>query len=299
MAENMMEELVRRISAAVEPIIPDYEIVLVNDCSPDKSWRVIQSLCANDKRVKAISLSRNFGQHYAITAGLSKARGEWVVVMDCDLQDRPEEIPRLYNKAIEGFDCVFAQRTQRHDIWIKKMSGAIFYRIFSFFVGVRHDRSIANFGIYHRQVVNAVLSMGDSIRFFPVMVQWVGFRQASLPVEHAERLNGKSSYSWRSLLRLAENNLVAFSNRPLKWMLKTGFVVTILSLLIAALYFLNWAFGNIKVDGFTTLVISVWFALGVLAMMIGVLGIYIGNIYDKVKDRPIYIISETINLDEE
>ena len=191
--EKMLDELVRRITESVSPITNEYEIILVNDQSPDNSWEVIKRICADDKHVKGVNLSRNFGQHYAITAGLSKSLGEWVVVMDCDLQDRPEEIPNLYFKAMEGYDSVFAQRVERQDTFLKRLSSAIFYKVFSFLTDSKQDKNVANFGIYHRKVVNAILAMGDSSRCFPSVARWVGFSKVYGPVVQAERKEGMSA----------------------------------------------------------------------------------------------------------
>ena len=294
----MLDELVRRISESVSIITDDYEIILVNDCSPDNSWEQIKSLCSCDMHVKGVNLSRNFGQHYAITAGLYKASGEWVVVMDCDLQDRPEEIPNLYGKASEGYDSVFAQRMERKDTLMKRLSSSIFYWVFSFLTDSKQDKTVANFGIYNRKVVNSILSMGDSIRYFPIMAQWVGFRKYYLPVVHAEREIGKSSYSLFKLLRLASDNMIGFSDKPLRMMLRFGLYVVIGSILVALFYLCRWLFGYIGVSGFTTLVISVWLAVGIISMMLGITGIYIGKIYDRVKGRPTFIVAETINFDK-
>ncbi len=296
--EKMLDELVRRIIDSVKDITDDYEIVLVNDCSPDKSWEKIVQLCNENKKVKGVNLSRNFGQHYAITAGLSKTSGNWVVVMDCDLQDRPEEIPNLYAKTREGFDSVFAQRVERQDTFMKRLSSAAFYFVFSFLTDSKQDKSVANFGIYNRKVVNAILSMGDSIRYFPIMAQWVGFRKGYLPVQHAERQVGSSSYSFFKLMRLASDNMIGFSDKPLRLMLTFGFYVVIGSLLVALYYFVKWCLGLIVVDGFTTMVISLWLIAGILTMMLGITGLYIGKIFDRVKGRPVFIIGETINFPE-
>lgn len=295
--ENMLNELVSRIEAAVSTITNDYEIILVNDQSPDNSWEVIQRICASNKKIKGINLSRNFGQHYAITAGLSKTSGEWVVVMDCDLQDRPEEIPNLYKKAQEGYDSVFAQRIERQDTFSKRLSSTVFYWIFSFLTETKQDKSVANFGIYHRRVVNAILSMGDSIRYFPIMAQWVGFHKFYLPVQHSERLEGTSGYSLYKLLKLASDNMIGFSDKPLRLMLNFGFYIVVFSLLFALWNFFKWAMGWIVVDGYTTMVISIWLAVGIITMMIGVVGIYIGKIFDRVKGRPTFIIGNTINFE--
>ena len=296
--EKMLDELVRRVIDSVKDITDDYEIVLVNDCSPDNSWEKIVQLCNENKKVKGVNLSRNFGQHYAITAGLSKTSGNWVVVMDCDLQDRPEEIPNLYAKTKEGFDSVFAQRVERQDTFMKRLSSAAFYFVFSFLTDSKQDKSVANFGIYNRKVVNAILSMGDSIRYFPIMAQWVGFRKGYLPVQHAERQVGSSSYSFFKLMRLASDNMIGFSDKPLRLMLTFGFYVVIGSLLVALYYFVKWCLGLIVVDGFTTMVISLWLIAGILTMMLGITGLYIGKIFDRVKGRPVFIIGETINFSE-
>lgn len=165
-AETIIPELVKQIKAAVESITLSYEIILIEDCGPDNSWGAIERICAQEQKVKGIKLSRNFGQHYAITAGLKHAKGEWIVVMDCDLQDRPDEIPNLYQKAQEGYELVFAQRTARQDTFLKKLSSKVFYTIFSYLTDTKQDSSVGNFGIYHRNVTQAMLSMGDKIRFF-------------------------------------------------------------------------------------------------------------------------------------
>lgn len=294
--EKMLDELVSRIETSVETFTKDYEIILVNDCSPDDSWNKIKEICAKDKKVKGINLSRNFGQHYAITAGLTESAGEWVVVMDCDLQDRPEEIPNLYQKAQEGYDTVLAQRIERKDGYFKRLSSILFNATFAFLTDQEQDKTVGNFGIYHRQVINAVLSMGDSVRWFPLMVKWVGFNIAYLPVEHAERAEGKSSYSFRRLFSVASDNMIAFSNKPLRLMLQFGFFVVVISVLVALFYLGRYISGGIAVDGFTTMVLSMWILGGIIIMMIGMTGIYIGKTFDKTKGRPIYIIRDKLNF---
>lgn len=294
---SMVHELTRRLNVVLSCLTEKYEIIFVNDASPDNSWEEIRKECLIDSNVKGLNLSRNFGQHYAITAGLHFATGEWIVVMDCDLQDRPEEIPKLYAKALEGFDSVFAQRIERQDSFLKRLSSALFYKVFSFLTDSKQDCSVANFGIYHRKVINSVLSMGDSIRYFPFMVQWVGFRKYYLPVVHDEREKGRSSYSLFKLLRLAGDNMIGFSEKPLRLMLRLGFIVVIGALLVALYYLLKYCLGLVHVSGFTTLVISLWLLAGIVIMLIGVVGIYIGKIFDRVKGRPTYIVEDTVNIE--
>ena len=294
--EKMTEELVRRISKSVSPITEHYEIILVNDAFPDNSWNVIRAECEKDSRVKGINLSRNFGQHYAITAGLSYAKGEWVVVMDCDLQDRPEEIPNLYKKAIEGYDSVFAQRVNRSDSWLKRMSSKLFYKFFSYMTETRQDASVANFGIYNRKVIESILAMGDKMRYFPTQVQWVGFRKYYMPVEHDSRLEGKSSYSLKKLFRLAFDTIVSFSDKPLRLTMKIGAVITIASFLIGLIYLIRYFSGHIAVMGYASLIISLWFICGILVFLIGVVGLYLGKTFNQTKGRPTFIVDDKINI---
>lgn len=292
----MLDELVSRIEAAVETFTKDYEIILVNDCSPDDSWAKMKEICASDKKVKGINLSRNFGQHYAITAGLTESLGEWVVVLDCDLQDRPEEIPNLYKKAQEGYDSVFAEIIERDDKFLKKFTSRTFSYVFAYFTDSPVDKKTNNFGIYQRKVIDAVLSMNDYIKCFPVEVRWVGFRIGYYPVMKDARAEGTSGYTWSKLIAFAFDNIIAFSNKPLRMALRLGFYIVGLSIMLALFYLIRYLAGGIAVGGFTTLVISLWLIAGILISLIGMVGIYLGRVFDKVKDRPIFIISERLNI---
>jgi glycosyltransferase involved in cell wall biosynthesis len=298
-AAPILDELVAEIIAAVSSITPNFEIILVEDCGPDNSWEKIEENCQKDARVKGLKFSRNFGQHYAITAGLAEAKGEWVVVMDCDLQDRPDEIPNLYKKALEGFDLVYAQRVNRQDGFFKRLSSKAFYAIFSYLTDTPQDSSVANFGIYHRKVVAAILSMNDHIRYFPTMSRWVGFQSAYLPVQHSERAEGKSSYSFRKLLALAFNNMIAFSDKPLWLMVKFGALISFTALLIGIYYLVLFLLGNILEPGFTSLIVSIWLLSGIMIFMLGIVGIYVGKTFEKTKERPVYIVHKRLNLKEE
>lgn len=294
--KSYLAELNRRLAITLGCITDDFEVVYINDGSPEQDWKEVHYWASQDPRVKGIDLSRNFGQHYAITAGLEAASGEWIVVMDGDLQDRPEEIERLFSKAREGYDIVLAVRSERQDSWVKKMSSRLFYSVFSFLTDTEQDASIANFGIYHRKVIKAILSMNDSIRYFPTMVQWTGFRRLKLPVEHAKRENGKSSYNWRSLFKLALNNIVAFSDKPLRLTVAFGFFLTAASLLFGIVVLGRYLIGEIVVPGYASIVISIWFLGGLIIAILGTVGIYVGKVFERVKDRPVYIISEKINF---
>lgn len=294
--ERMVAELVRRNVASVSTITDEYEIILVNDASPDNSWKEIVKQCAANPRVKGINLSRNFGQHYAITAGLHYATGEWVVVMDCDLQDRPEEIPNLYRKAQEGFDIVYARRAVRKDNRIKKSTSALFYQVFRRLSGLRSDKAIANFGIYNNRVIEEFNKMPEQSRFFPSQIRYLGFKDASIDVEHCERSEGKSSYSLLKRFKLGFDVIVSNSNKPLRFAVGLGFGMSALSFMLALYNIIaKWA-GIIQVPGYTTTVFSIWFVGGLLLLVMGIMGLYIGKIYDQVKGRQLFIIKDKVNL---
>lgn len=294
--EKMVPELVRRIIAALESITPDYEIILVNDSSPDNTWQAIEQECRLNPKVKGLNLSRNFGQHNAITAGLTYAKGEWVVVMDCDLQDRPEEIPNLYAKAQEGYDSVLAQRIQRSHGFFKRLGSKWFYMVFSYLTETKQDASVANFGIYNRKVIEAVLSMGDAIRYLPTQIQWVGFRKAYLPIKHDERAEGKSTYNLRRLSRLAFDTIISFSDKPMRMMVRMGLFVTLISFVVGIVFIVRYCMGLIEVMGYASLIISLWLLGGIIISLIGVIGIYLGKLFEKAKERPTFIVNDKCNI---
>jgi glycosyltransferase involved in cell wall biosynthesis len=292
-------ELYLRVKKAFETEKLSFELLLIDDGSPDESWSAIEELSSRDERVKGILLSRNFGQHNAITAGLEHAHGEWVVVMDCDLQDQPEEIIKLYNKAQEGFDIVLGKRQERKDVFIKKFLSRAFYRVLSYLTKTEQDSSIGNFGIYKANVIEAVCRLGDNQRFFPTLVKWVGFKQTSIYIEHSRRTIGKTSYSFRKTLNLALDVMLAFSDRPLRMIVKLGVYVSLLSVLYTIITLIRYLAGDIKVMGYTSLIISVWFFSGIIILILGIVGLYIGKTYEKVKDRPQYIIKNKLNLESQ
>ena len=295
--EKMIAELVQRNVEALTSITDDYEIILVNDASPDNSWAAIEQECAKNPRVKGLNLSRNFGQHYAITAGLSYATGEWIVVMDCDLQDRPEEIPNLYAKAQEGYDSVLAQRIQRSHGLFKRLGSKCFYKVFSYLTETQQDASVANFGIYNRKVIDAVLSMGDAMRYFPTQIQWVGFRKAYLPIQHDERAEGKSTYNLSRLFKLAFDTIISFSDKPMRLMVQMGLLVTIAAFIVGIVFIVRYCLGLIEVMGFASLIISLWLLGGIIISLIGIVGIYLGKLFEKAKERPTFIVNDKCNID--
>ena len=294
----MLEELVRRIHAAISPITDDYEIVLVNDCSPDNSWEKIADICTNDQRVKGINLSRNFGQPYAITAGLTYAKGDYIAVIDCDLQNKPEDLPAMYEKALEGYDVVSARRVVRDDTFLKRMSSAVFHKVYDFLSGFDTDKAVAEFGIYSKKIVKVYCSIPEYSRSFVELIHTLGFKKTTVDVSHDHRLEGESSYNLHRLLVLSYNSIISNSNRPLYLSVTLGFLMSLLSFLMAVYNIFAKFAGLNEVAGYTSTIFSIWFVGGLLLFMMGILGLYIGKIFDQVKGRPVFIISETLNIED-
>ena len=295
-AEECLPELYRRLVAAAERITPDFELVLVEDRGPDGSWRVLERLAADDRRVKAIRLSRNFGQHYAITAGLDHADGDWVVVMDCDLQDPPEEIEKLYRKAQEGYDVVFARRHARADSLVKTLPGAAFYAFLAWLTGEPYDRTVANFSISSGKAVRAFRTHRERDRSFPMVMRQVGFERATVDVAHAPRFAGTTSYSLRKLLAFALQNVVAASTRPLVLSVQFGLFIAATSLAFSAYVLIQYLRHRIEVPGWATLTLLTSFLFGLLFMQLGVIGLYLGRTFEQAKNKPLYHVAETRNL---
>lgn len=289
-AEGCLDELYLRLVAAIEPVTRDFEIVLVEDCGGDRSWPIIRALAAADPRVKGLQFSRNFGQHYGITAGLDVAEGDWVVVMDCDLQDRPEEIPRLYAKAQEGYDVVLARRSGRTDGLLKRFSSWCFYQLLSWLADTDYDSAAGNFRIISRKVVLACRSMREQLRFFSGLVNWMGFPTGSIEVSHAERHEGRSTYTFGKLWKLAMDTIIAYSDKPLRLAVRFGFVMSMLSFAAGLYILLRAMFYGSPVMGWPSLMVSVYFIGGITISILGMLGIYLGKTFDEAKKRPLYIV---------
>lgn len=291
---DTLRQLYERLIKTLSTIAETFEIIMVNDAGPDNSWELIQNLASEDSRVKGINFSRNFGQHYAITAGLEQASGDWVVVMDCDLQDRPEEIIKLYEKANEGFDIVFGQRQERQDSFFKRLSSKFFYSVLSYLTNTKQDPAIANYGIYSRRSIRVVLSMQDKLKYFPVMIRWVGFDSAAVKIQHAARSSGKSNYSLSALISLSIDVMLSFSEKPLKLAVKLGFLISTISFLVSFGLLMKALLTDYKLLGWTSTMMSIWFLGGLIIMVLGVVGIYVGKTFNQTKNRPIYVIKDII-----
>ncbi|MGY0505563.1 glycosyltransferase family 2 protein [Luteimonas sp. e5] len=288
-----LEDLVDSISKHVGSITPAFEIILVDDASPDAAWPRILELSQTHPVVRGLRLARNFGQHSAISAGIEATRGRWVVVMDCDLQDPPNAIPALFEHVTaQNLDVVFARRMNRKDSGPKRLSSWAFFKVLSWMTGAPQDPSTANFGIFHRRVIDTINRMPERDRSFPLMVKWAGFKHGTLDVEHAARGEGNSSYTLRKLLRLATGIILGYSEKPLKLVAYAGLACASASFLMVAYAIVSWFEGNTSVLGYTSLMASIWLIGGLLLFSLGVVGLYVGQVFRNVQGRPYYVIAE-------
>ena len=292
-----LPELHRRLTESVSALTPDYEIILVNDSCPQNSWEEIERICGEDTHVKGIEMSRNFGQMKAILAGLDYSTGDWVVVMDCDLQDRPEEIPNLYAKAMEGYDVVFARRKERKDGFLKVLLANMFYKVYRFATDGNYDGAVCNFSIVRKDVVENYCKIREQHRGYVMYLKWLGFRQAVIDVEHNERFEGKSSYNMRKKINMAIELLTSQSDKVLRMFVGLGFMMSILSFLSIIGLVIYHFVANVQVGWTSTIATEVLMG-GLIIMVIGVVGIYVGNIFMQTKGRPLYIVRQILNDDK-
>lgn len=291
---SAIEPLCDRLKNTILRITDCYEIILVNDACPLDSWSKIKEVCAIDSNIIGINLSRNFGQMKAIAAGLDYSTGDWVVVMDCDLQDKPEELLNLYNKAKEGYDVVFARRAVRKDNRIKVFVSNCFYKFYSFASGVDYDPGVCNFSICSRKVIDAYCSMREQHRAFVMYIKWLGFRQAVIDVEHQERYEGKSGYTFKKRMKEAVDILTSQSDKILKITAKVGIFISLIALLAVLIIIIRY-FSNHIIPGYSSLIASVFLMGGLVIAAVGITGIYVGNIFTETKRRPLYAIETILN----
>ena len=289
-------ELVKRVKTNVKLVTDDFEIILVDDGSEDETWEFIGNEARQEKRVKGIKLSRNFGHHYAITAGLHNSSGEWVVVMDGDLQDRPEVIPQLYKKSQDGFDVVFVSRQNRPEKLYYRIAQKVFYWTLRKLSGIDFDSRQANFSIINKKVVKAFKDFPENARFYGSTIRWLGFKRTFILADHGVRYSGKPSYTFKKRVKLALDIILSFSERPLKFAIGLGLLMSSISIFLAL-----WiVYGTFKwgytVTGWSSGIVSILFSSGIILTVLGIIGIYLGRIFQEVKGRPLFIISESHNL---
>jgi dolichol-phosphate mannosyltransferase len=293
---SLIDELVKRVKTNVKLITEDYEIIIVDDGSQDNTWNEIENEAKLENRIKGVKFSRNFGHHYAITAGLQKSCGEWVVVMDGDLQDRPEVIPEMYKKVQEGYEVLFVTRMNRPESFIYLLIQKLFYLFLNIMSGLQFDSKQANFSIISRKVVEAFEKFPENSRFYGSIIRWLGFKTTSIEAEHGSRFCGSPSYSLRKRVKLASDIILAFSDRPLKLSIGFGVLMASISLLGALRIFWQALQSDFEVLGWASLITAIFFVGGSILTVLGISGIYLGRIFNEVKKRPLYVIEEVYNL---
>ena len=295
-AENIVDELVRRIIVEAEKITSDYEIILVEDGSKDNSWKKIENNCNKNLKVKGIKLSRNFGQHYAITAALNYAQGDFVVVMDCDLQENPKYISDLYAKALQGNDIVYTLKKIRKHSFLKNLMAQIYFRIYGYLTDTKTaNPMVGAFSMLNRKVVNAFISVNAYHRHYLLVLGTLGFQTSYVELEHEKRFAGKSSYNFQKLFKLAIDGITSQSDKLLLLSIKTGFLFFIASLTYAIIIVVNYFLIG-ALPGYTSLMAMLLLSTGLILISIGIVGIYIGKVFEQVKNKPFYIVDKEINI---
>jgi glycosyltransferase involved in cell wall biosynthesis len=291
---DCLPELHRRLGESAKSIRGDVEFVFVEDAGGDGSWEALAELAARDPRVKAYRLSRNFGQHAAITAGLSKATGRWVVVMDCDLQDPPEEIGRLYAKAAEGYDIVLARRLTKRQSFARRLVGKLYFALLNVFTGSSIDASYGSFSIISRKVVDAFLRLRDRDRHYLFILRWLGFETATIDYRPAERPAGRSSYGFVRLLKHALDGMFFQTTVLLRWIVYLGFAISLIGAL-AAVYVVGLRLTGTAYPGWASVFVLLLVLGGFIIVSTGVTGLYIGRIFDEVRQRPLFVVDREVD----
>ncbi|GCL54590.1 putative glycosyl transferase [Microcystis aeruginosa NIES-3806] len=297
--EETIPELYRRVSAVMDSLDDSVELILINDGSGDRSLKLMRELQERDARVCYISFARNFGHQAAVTAGLNFARGQVIVVLDADLQDPPELIPKMIESWQAGYHVVYAQRTKRKkESWFKRLTAYVFYRLLRQLADVDIPADTGDFCLMDRQVVDVLNSMPERNRYIRGLRAWIGFRQTAVKFERDPRFAGEVKYTFKKSLALAINSLVSFSKIPLRLSTYLGLFSALIALLMALLV-LYWRLQqpDSPVTGLATILIAVFFLGSVQLISIGILGEYIGRIYEEVKGRPAYTIAEIAGLE--
>ena len=297
--QEALPQLYRRVSEVMKCVNMPFELIFVNDGSTDKSLEIALGLCQEDKNVKVLELSRNFGHQVALMAGLDYAKGDAVITMDADLQHPPELIPELIKKWREGYDVVYTCRQRTADTGpLKNITSHLFYTIVNHLSEVDIPPGAADFRLLDRKVVEAFRTLGERALFHRGLVSWVGYRQTAIHYEARERYGGKSKYSFLRMLRFAADGITSFSSIPLYVSAFIGMLISAVSFVYAAFAIYAWLFTDRVVEGWTSVIVAVLFLGGIHLITLGIQGAYLGRIYNEVKGRPRYLVRRTYGFDE-
>ncbi|OUL82345.1 glycosyltransferase family 2 protein [Paraburkholderia hospita] len=293
-----LEELCVRLDRVLAELVPSFEVVIVDDRSPDNSWPLITALSKRFPAVRGIRLSRNFGQHIAITAGIAATLGKYVVVMDCDLQDPPERIPDLYRRVQEGFDLVLARRVERTHSRFRVLAAKAYFASMTWLTGEFLDGSYGTFSILSRQVADAFLQFTERDRHYLFILRWLGFNSSTIEYGHEARHAGSSSYTFRKLVKHAIDGMFFQTSVFLNWIVYGGLVCTAASLMLG-LFFIYRYWVASTLPGWTSLVVVVLFSTGLILASIGAVGMYVSRMFEASKGRPLYLIDRECSCDDD
>ncbi|MCC6647776.1 MAG: glycosyltransferase family 2 protein [Polyangiaceae bacterium] len=294
--EPVIPELERRLKEFLAEVGVSWEVVFVNDGSKDRSFEMLKAICEQEPRFKLVGFARNFGHQLAITAGVDYASGEAVVVMDADLQDPPEVVSDMLAKWRDGFDVVYAVRAKRLDEGIfKRVTAALFYRTLRALVGVDIPLDAGDFRLMSRKVVLALRALKETNRFVRGMVAWIGFKQTAVSYVRPGRFAGETHYPLRKMLKFAADGIISFSTVPLKVATWLGVFSGLMAVVVSGWSVYERLFDKTTAQGWTTIMIAVCMAASAQLLMTGILGEYVGRIYDEVKRRPLYLVADTVN----
>jgi dolichol-phosphate mannosyltransferase len=299
--EETIPEMYHRVSAVMDQLDGPVELILINDGSHDQSLKLLRELRQNDQRICYLSFARNFGHQIAVTAGLNFARGQAVAILDADLQDPPELIPAMVAKWREGYHVIYAQRTRRkQEGWFKRFTAYLFYRVLKYLADVEIPTDTGDFCLMDRTVVNLLNAMPERNRYIRGLRAWVGFRQTAIQFERSPRFAGAVKYTFRKSFALATNSLVSFSIAPLRLSTYLGLVAAVFAMIMALLV-LYWRFlqPSSPLTGFAAIAVAIFFIGSVQLICVGILGEYIGRIYEEVKGRPLYTLAEVSGFDHD
>lgn len=297
--EEVISETYKRLTDVMQGIGDDYELILINDGSRDKTAQLTAEIVKKDKHVRLLCFSRNFGHQIAITAGMDYAKGDAVVIIDADLQDPPEVIPRMVEKWKEGYHVVYGKRIKRHgETVFKKVTAKMFYRFLQRMTQVDIPTDTGDFRLMDRKVVDSMKKLGERNRYVRGLVSWVGYKQYALEYVRDERFAGETKYPFKKMLKLAMDGISSFSYKPLKLATMVGFGLSGLSFLYLLFVLIQKISGYSTVAGWASLLAVQLFFNGVILIILGIVGAYIGRIYEECKGRPLYIVQEELGFDE-
>ncbi|AZJ23497.1 glycosyltransferase [Bacillus wiedmannii] len=298
--EEVAQECYNRLKSVMLQNDINYEFVFVNDGSTDRTMEILSEIAANDYRTKIVNFARNFGHQIAVTAGIAAAKGDAIVIIDADLQDPPEVIPELIAKWEEGYEVVYAKRKQRKgETWFKLLTAKYFYKFLNYMSDIDIPKDTGDFRIIDRKVADVFNQMTERNRFIRGMMSWVGFRQTYVEYERDERFAGETKYPLKKMIKFASDGIIAFSTKPLRIVMTLGLLSVLISIIVLLYTITVKIIGTGTQTGWASIMVAITFFSGIQLLGLGIVGQYIARIYDESKNRPIYIVKETINIEQE